>query len=557
MIRARALVVLALVALAPAARAQDGFTMRLADREIGREAVTRGADTITSKAELRVLQEGPPFVYEQTTELDMFGRFSRYAITAATHDLVAEVTSAGVVLRGTVVGQAHEKTFDGQGPWLVLDNLVPSHYDLLGRAMRDHTGELSFRAVVPQALTVIPATCRPGAARSIQVRGVERPARELELTLANVLVEVVVDAETGDAYRVSVPSQRFEAVRDGVAEPQGPPAAAGPGAAPPPERRAPCRELEVTFPSPYGDVPGVLALPQEGEGPWPTVVLLHGSGPHDRDETIGPNKPFRDLAWQLAQAGVASLRYDKRTFLLVKRIQDPATSDEDRQAAHAALRPMTLEGEAIEDGVAAVQWLAARPEVREDAIVVAGHSLGAMAAPSVARGAPDRVRGVAVLAGPARRLDALMLEQLTYQGTLAGLTPDEAAAQAQATLAPLADGAKGLAPESLFMGASGIYWRDLLARDPAADLAALDLPILLLQGEKDCQVSVSADHEALEATLAHRPAGAVTARVFPRLNHLFMPVEGRSTGAEYAKAGQVSSEVGEALATWVRDLTDE
>jgi dienelactone hydrolase len=553
MLRRHALV-LALVALAPVARAQDdGFTVRLGDREIGREAVTRDAGTTASRAELRVLAEGPPFTFEQTTELDASGRFARYSITSASHALVAEVTSSGVTLRGTLTGQPVDKTLQGAGPWLVLDNLVVAHYDLLGRAMLGQDGEVSFRAVVPQALTAVQATCRPApAAEPVRVRGVARPARALAVTLANVLVEVVVDAETGDAYRVRVPSQGLEAVRDGVDEVQGPPGAAGPTTAPP--RRAPCRELEVTFPSPYGDVPGVLALPKEGEGPWPAVVFLHGSGPNDRDETIGPNKPLRDLAWQLAARGVASLRYDKRTFLLVEALRRPDTTDERRAELYAALRSMTLETEAIEDGVAAVRWLAARPEVRPDALVVAGHSLGGLAAPHVARGAPDLVRGVAVLAGAGRRFDALLLEQLTFQSTLRGLSPEEAAAAARDTLAPLADGAKGLAQEGMFLGASGTYWRDLLARDPAADLAGLDLPLLLLQGAKDCQVSAAADHEALKAAVANRPAGRVTTRVFPDLNHLFMRVEGRSTGAEYAVPGEVAAEVGEALGAWVVEV---
>jgi hypothetical protein len=68
------------------------------------------------------------------------------------------------------------------------------------------------------------------------------------------------------------------------------------------------QEREVVIGSGKWQLPGTLTLPQ-GAGPFPAVILVHGSGPHDRDETIGPNKPFKDLAWGLAGRGVAVLRY--------------------------------------------------------------------------------------------------------------------------------------------------------------------------------------------------------------------------------------------------------
>ncbi len=71
--------------------------------------------------------------------------------------------------------------------------------------------------------------------------------------------------------------------------------------------------MEIT--SPLGPLPATLTLPS-GEGHFPAVLLVAGSGPNDRDETIGPNKPFRDLAQGLAAADIASLRYDKRTHTL-------------------------------------------------------------------------------------------------------------------------------------------------------------------------------------------------------------------------------------------------
>ena len=73
------------------------------------------------------------------------------------------------------------------------------------------------------------------------------------------------------------------------------------------------REVELSLGDDGRNIPATLTLPS-GDGPFPAVVLIHGSGPMDRDGTIGPNKPYRDLAWGLAERGVATLRYDKRSF---------------------------------------------------------------------------------------------------------------------------------------------------------------------------------------------------------------------------------------------------
>lgn len=522
-------VALALVVLLPSVALADGFAIELAGRELGREAI---AGDGSSTAALQVVPGGEAFRYEQRTEVDEAGAFARYTLSSNVHDLVAEVTSSGVTITGTVAGNANEQRLPpppAGASWLVLDNFVFAHYDLLGRAMLGVTTERAFHALIPQAFAAVPATCRPAAETTVRVNGAERPARLLRLTLANVLVEATVDRETGRAYVVRVPGQRLSAVRDGVAQAEGPPPAPAPV--------APCREEQVTFPSPWGDVPGTLALPAAGEGPWPVVLFLHGSGPNDRDETIGPNKPLRDLAWQLAQHGVASLRYDKRTFLM--RSAEPARVKE-------ALKTLTLEHEYVEDGLAALAWLATRPEVREDARFVAGHSLGAVVAPAVARG--GGARGVAVLAGPGRRIDALLGEQGTYQRTLAGMSPEEAERETRALLSPLRDGT--LADDAPFLGANGRYWKDVQAHDPVALLAALELPVLLLHAEADCQVRV-ADHEALSAGLQAK-GRAFEAHLFPRLNHLFMRVDGRSTGAEYSIPGRVDPAVGVTLASWVR-----
>src|SRR4051794_11541515 len=152
-------------------------------------------------------------------------------------------------------------------------------------------------------------------------------------------------------------------------------------------------------------LPGTLTLPT-GTGPFPAVVLVHGSGPHDRDETIGPNKPFRDLAWGLAAQGVAVLRYEKRTH------EHPAK-------LMPLKEKLTIREESVDDAVAAVALLRKQKEVDGKRIFVVGHSLGAIVAPKVAALEPA-VAGIVLLAGSPRPFEDIILDQLTYLASLKG-----------------------------------------------------------------------------------------------------------------------------------------
>ena len=117
-------------------------------------------------------------------------------------------------------------------------------------------------------------------------------------------------------------------------------------------------------------LPGLLTLP-DGAGPFPAVLLVHGSGPQDRDEAVGPNRPFRDLAVGLADLGVASLRYDKRTFAHGKRLAD------------ALQGRLSVEEEVIRDALCAAALLRAEPLIRPDRVYLLGHSMGGMLAPRI------------------------------------------------------------------------------------------------------------------------------------------------------------------------------
>jgi len=284
-------------------------------------------------------------------------------------------------------------------------------------------------------------------------------------------------------------------------------------------------------------LPGTLSLPRVGHK-VAAVVLVHGSGPNDRDETIGPNRPFADLAAGLASHGVAVLRYDKRTKVVPQ--------------AFAPTRAFTVRDEVIDDARAAVALLRARPEIDPRRIVVLGHSLGATLAPRIAEGDAD-VAAIVLLAAAARPLAGIIVEQTEYLASLDG-PPD---AQMQARLAEVraaaarADAVKPGDTGGPILNLPRAYWADLNAHDPAADAAALKIPVLVLQGGRDYQVTTQ-DFDRFRAALAGHANATLT--LLPRLNHLFTAGEGKSVPAEYERPGHVDRAVIDAITAFVDGL---
>ncbi|MEV7598090.1 alpha/beta fold hydrolase [Kitasatospora sp. NPDC089797] len=284
-------------------------------------------------------------------------------------------------------------------------------------------------------------------------------------------------------------------------------------------------------------VPGTLTLPV-GPGPWPAVVLLSGGGAFDRDGSSGPNKPLKDLAWGLATRRTAVLRFDKPTFAHPDRL--PAG--------------FTMADEYLPPALAALALLRARPEIDPDRVHLAGHSMGGKAAPRIAAAAEPPVAGLVLLAADAEPMHRAAVR---VARRLAELTPGPQADRMVETVtrqAAIVDGS-GLTPdtpaESLPFGLSAAYWLDLRGYDQLATAAGLDLPVLLLQGGRDYQVTVEDDLTRWRRALADRPG--VTVRIHPEANHFFHPGSGPATPAEYARPGHVAAEVVADIAAWVHD----
>jgi len=300
-------------------------------------------------------------------------------------------------------------------------------------------------------------------------------------------------------------------------------------------------EEEVTVGKGLLSLPGTLSVPK-GDGPFQALVLVHGSGPNDRDETIGPNKPFRDLAHGLASRGVAVLRYEKRT--------------KQHQIMMALVSSsITVKEETIDDAVAAVETLTGHKRVDAQRVFVLGHSLGGMLVPRIGK-AKDAIAGFIIVAGSTRPLEDSVLEQTRYIVSLAGkLTAEEQEKvrelERQVARVKSPDLSPATPKSELPFGAPPGYWLDLRGYEPAKEAKDLRRPMLILQGERDYQTTME-DFANWRKALASRKD--VKLASYPRLNHLLMEGEGKSRPEEYARPGNVAAIVVEDIASWIDGL---
>lgn len=290
-------------------------------------------------------------------------------------------------------------------------------------------------------------------------------------------------------------------------------------------------EQEVTLGSGPQAVPGTLTLPRGGHR-HPAVVLV-ASGPADRDATVGPNRPFQDLAWGLAARGIAVLRFDKIGFT---------------HGGAESADGFTMVDEYVPHAVSAVRLLLARSDIDPYRVFLAGHSGGGKAVPRIAAAEP-RVAGIAILAGDTVPLPRAVLRVFDH---VAAVTPgqDMGATLAQTTRRAAATVA--VTPETptadLLFGWPASYWLDLRDYDQVATAAALDKPILLVQGGRDYQVTAEDDLPQWESGLE----GRATIRVHESLDHMLFAGAGPSAPADYLRPGQhVDAAVIDDLATWI------
>ncbi|MBL0341618.1 MAG: alpha/beta hydrolase [Bacteroidetes bacterium] len=299
------------------------------------------------------------------------------------------------------------------------------------------------------------------------------------------------------------------------------------------------REQDIQIPTADLRLPGKLTLPSVGTN-FPLIILVQGSGPFDMDYTFGPNRVFKDLALSLASLGFAVIRYDKRSLAYMSELMN-------------VLPYLSPYEETVQDVLAAITFGAANEFVDSKNIFVLGHSFGGLMAPEIALKS-KQVKGLILLAANAYSIQDGILQQMKYlskaDSTLNKSVIDMEPKVRRVTSKNYADSTDlTLLP----MGKGAPYWRYLNDYDQFKAAKDCKVPILLLQGERDYQVTMD-EFKIWQTKLTDRPN--VTFKSFPQLNHLFMQGTGPSLPSEYEKRSNVSLEVIEEINNWLLRVVD-
>lgn len=297
-------------------------------------------------------------------------------------------------------------------------------------------------------------------------------------------------------------------------------------------------ETELTIEGrPGWAVPATLSLPAKRDGRIAAVVLIPGGGALDRDGTVERLAFGRDFAWGLAAEGIAVLRWEKRSRAHADRMMST------RQ---------TLGTDLVEDAVAAVRIALARPEIDPARVYLAGHGLGGFALPEVLAKFPT-LAGAILLGAPSRPIDVVAEAREEHLARAFGVPVSEAEKRRTALRAQFARIRSGDAKDGeLSFGAPASWWRDLLGRKPAEQLAADPRPVIALRGTKDFE---SWPEDMALWREAARSAGKTNFRGGPvaGVNHHFVvPPYGTSDGRDYQADRRVDPQLFRMVSDWIR-----
>lgn len=288
---------------------------------------------------------------------------------------------------------------------------------------------------------------------------------------------------------------------------------------------------------------GRLTLPGEMNGPVPAVVLVHGSGPSNMDGNVGNNYVLRDFAEGLSETGIASIRYDKRTFVYGKEMKHDGG--------------LSVKEETIEDAILAAELLRNDPRIDSSKIFIIGHSMGGMLAPRIdAEG--GNFAGIIIIAGSPRTLEEIMMDQNNVVLDSLNRFVRFIAKKQVAALASKFDKIYQLSDEEAkstpVLGKHLVaYYFKEAGEHPAGNyLKELEKPIFIIQGEKDVQASVEKDFNGYKNLLGDKENAAF--KLYPNLNHMMMPSiygELLKVQKEYKIAQKVDQQVINDIADWI------
>lgn len=492
--------------------------------------------------------------------------------------IAALFTSVNALAQERVVLLPH--TSEGYG----YESVVPEGWTDVGRGIfarqRDaadptllaqQSAPVSAEDVLASLLPQLRLTEAPQSVGTHQGDALEWTLYQVDVALGEdeVAVDLALSDEEGTTYIVLLQSapDEYDALRESIFLPT------LNAFAPLSEtvEDVPYRVEAVTFGNGEVTLAGTLTLPP-GAGPHPAVVLVSGSGPQDRDETLGGGiaiKPFRLLADALTREGVAVLRYDDRGV-----------------GASTGAFSTAVVSDFASDAEAAIDYLLTREEIDRRHIGVLGHSEGALVA-AMLGARNDDLDFIISLAGPGvNGRDVLLVQnqrvleaegatqeqidtQLAFVEELTTKLDDPAAVEAliyahtleqakalpdaeRAALGDLEDYAHRVTEQA--MSEFGTDWfTSFLAYDPGPDWAQTTVPVLAIFGGKDVQVDAEQNAPALEAALERAGNDDVTIAVLPNANHLFQEAQTGSPSEYATLPAEFTPDLMPMIVNWLQD----
>ncbi|MFM8535553.1 MAG: alpha/beta fold hydrolase [Acidimicrobiia bacterium] len=529
----------------PAAPSDTQFLVFFRSQPIGREEaiVLRTADGWTVKGTSRI---GAPIDITSRTAEVVYDQ--EWRPKSATVDSV--VRGQDVLMKTTfaagkattvveVQGKPQSKEDAVAADTIVLPNTFLGSYTALARRLQGKTTGAELRAyIAPQSeLTIRITSAGPGQ--------IETPKRVINATryllmfnnpppTGDLPVNMWTD-NAGGLLRMSIPSQTIEIAREDIAS-----------AASRTTAFSIAGDESVTIPSLGFNLGGTITKPTAAKGPLPALILIGGSGPTDRDETVAGIPVFGQLARELVNAGFVVVRYDKRGVG-----QSGGRAESVTIADYA------------EDARQVLLWLEKRAEVDKARIGIVGHSEGALVAMLLAGRERNKVSAIALLAGPSTDGSTVVLEQQKLM--LSKMPIDEAQRAERTALQEKINAAviKGTGWNDIPVAARKVadtpWFYSFLTFNPAKAMEDTRQPVVIVHGDLDTQVQPYHADKLAEFARARRTKTEVAVVKVPGVNHLLVPAK---TGdvTEYASLGadaKVSDRVTSAIATFMAKALKE
>lgn len=491
----------------------------------------RSGSELRLRSSIDLDMQGPSVHMQQRLRLRSWLEPTAYNLKAElpeSRQAIEASIDGGQITTQTVVNeQTQQQQLSAETPLVVLDNNSFSHYLVLYRYLREMgdarrvgvDGLFEGTAYVPQAGRTLPLRVEEPIDAELQADDRTIPVERYRGHLGDIPVDLYGQGEV--LFAVRIPSQNFLAYRDDpfpdgleIVEPESETAEA------PNEN-----EQDVSFRSGDISLAGTLTLPSDVEAPVPAVLMLHGSGAVDRNENASSIQidAFNTIASRLVHEGIASLRYDKR-----------GVGESEGSFSDASMTDL------LSDARAAFEYLKARPEIDPDQVYLLGHSEGAILAPMIA--ADSNVAGLLLVNGATlHSLDWILREQTKLIMAAQGDAQDEIDAEVERTRTFIEfvkssegdwedftlDEIQERLPwmteaqyEANRESVSLEWYREHFAYDPSSTIPQItDVPVLIIQGQKDLQVPPVEGERYAEAL---REAGndQVTLNQLSELNHV-------------------------------------